>query len=241
MRARIHGNYAYVLTHHNGLFVVDITNPCQPQIAGVLGGDEIVCPRAIDMQFRYAFIADVEGVKIVDVTSPQNPRLAAVVPMADARDIVVMRTYAYVAAGCQGLGVLDVQSPESPSTLRFFDAGGVINDATAVVVGATYASLFAYIADGTNGLCVVQLTTTKNGLAKGSSPEPRPHLIASYQTKGTAIALSEGMPRDRYVDIDGNQWAIFGRLGSRPFNNKEMNRMFLRDRQIYTVRDNPQH
>ena len=103
VRARIHGNFAYVLTRH-GLVVVDITNPCRPHIAAVLGGNEIVRPRAIDMQFRYAFIADAEGVKVVDITSPQNPRLAAVVPIADARDIVVMRTYAYIAAGCQGLG-----------------------------------------------------------------------------------------------------------------------------------------
>ena len=239
VRAKIWGNFAYVLTCHNGLVVVDISNPCQPQIAGMLGPDAINNPRSIDMQFRYAFITDAEGVKIVDITMPQYPRLASVVHVPDARGLTVMRTYAYIAAGSQGLGVLDVESPEAPGLLQFFDAGGVINDATDVVVGATYASFYAYVADGKNGVRVLQLTTPEYGLAKGTSPEPRPHLIASYKTKGPAIALAEGMPRDRHVDIDGNQFSVFGRLGSRSFNRDELRSMYLRSGEVYTVPDEP--
>jgi len=55
-------------------------------------------------------------------------------------------------------------------------------------------------------------------------------LIASYPTDDPAFALSKGLDRDRAVDETGHQIAIFGRIGSRPFNLKEMQRLYLDDR-----------
>ena len=40
-----------------------------------------------------------------------------------------------------------------------FDADGKLNDATAVKVGMTNSCLYAYVADGRNGLKVLQLTS----------------------------------------------------------------------------------
>jgi hypothetical protein len=41
------------------------------------------------------------------------------------------------------------------------------------------------------------------------------------------------------VDESGNQLAVFGRRGSRPFNREEMRRMYLREGKVYTVSDQP--
>ena len=115
-----------------------------------------------------------------------------------------------------------------------------MNDATGVVTGASHASFFGYVADGRNGLRVLQLLSPGDGPeVKGFSPAPRPRLIASYPTRGPAVSLSKGMPRDRYVDEDGNQLSVFGRRGSRPFNRDEMRRVYLRDGTPYTVSDEP--
>jgi hypothetical protein len=73
----------------------------------------------------------------------------------------------------------------------------------------------------------------------GFSPRPTPALIASYPIHGGALALSEGIDRDRAVDESGNQLAVFGRRGARPFNKAEIERLFLRDGRLYTVRDDP--
>ena len=43
------------------------------------------------------------------------------------------------------------------------------------------------------------------------------------------------MDRDRAVDESGNQIAVWGRLGSRPFNRAEMEELFLRNGKVYTV------
>src|SRR3989442_2197514 len=104
----------------------------------------------------------------------------------------------------------------------------------------TNASLFAYVADGKNGLRVLQLTSPDRtpGLW-GFSPAPEPELIATFRTKGAALALSKGLDRDRAVDESGNQVAVFGRRGSRPFNLEEMRRLFLRGEQVWTVNDAP--
>jgi len=69
----------------------------------------------------------------------------------------------------------------------------------------------------------------------GFSPEPQPELIATYKTKGEAITLSKGLDRDRAVDESGNQLAVFGRLGARPFRLDEMQKLYLRNGKVYTV------
>ena len=47
----------------------------------------------------------------------------------------------------------------APRLYQRFTADGTLNDARDVIVGTTNASLFAYVADGKNGLKVVQLTS----------------------------------------------------------------------------------
>ena len=54
-----------------------------------------------------------------------------------------------------------------------------------------------------------------------------------------ALAVSEGIDRDRAVDESGNQLAVFGRRGARPFTKAEMEKLYMRDGQVYTVSDTP--
>ena len=61
----------------------------------------------------------------------------------------------------------------------------------------------------------------------GFSPEPKPQWIATWPSEQPLLALSKGLDRDRAVDETGNQIAVFGRIGSRPFNRAEMERLFL--------------
>ena len=121
---------------------------------------------------------------------------------------------------------------------RIFTAEGVINDAEGVKVASTNASVFAYVADGVNGLRVIQLTSPKDTPGYlGFSPTPTPQLIATRKTSGHALAISKGLDRDRAVDESGNQVSIFGRLGSRPFTLEEQQRLYMRDGKVWTVTD----
>lgn len=136
-RIAIAGTYAYILCD-KGLVVVDLNNPLAPRVVAQIGAPELNQPRGISIQFRYAFVVDRDGLKVLNVTQLDKPRVVpgAAVPLADARNIYVARTYAYVAAGKQGLAIVNVERPEHPVTDQVFNAGGAMNDVNDVKLGA---------------------------------------------------------------------------------------------------------
>ena len=233
------GHYAYIAAD-SGLVVVDLDNPLKPRVTATVPLPDM---RASALQFRYLFVTDARGLEVLDVTRLDHPRLVqgATVPLADARRVYVARTYAYVAAKRDGLVIVDVKTPERPRLYRKVDFEGRMTDAEDVIVGSTNASLFAYVADGRNGLKVIQLTSPDSQPNfYGFSPAPVPELIAWARTPSPALALSKGLDRDRAVDETGGQIAVFGRLGSRPFTRPEMERLFVDSLgQPYRVTDTP--
>jgi hypothetical protein len=166
--------------------------------------------------------------KVLDLTVPERARVieAASVSLRGARDVYVARTYAYVANGKEGIAIIDVEQPEKPWLDQTYNADGKLNDTHQVKVAMTNASLFGYVADGRNGLRILQLTSPETMPEyAGFSPRPAPVLIATFKTKGEALAISKPLDRDRAVDESGNQISVFGRRGARPFNFDEIMRM----------------
>jgi hypothetical protein len=239
-RITIAGTFAYILTEKN-LVVVDLDNPLVPKITGTIGAPFLNDPRAIAVQFRYAFIVDRDGMKVLNVTNLAEPQPEphTLVPLEDARNIYVARTYAYISAGKQGLAIVDVETPTAPKLDQLFTANGQLNDVNDVKIGMVAGSAFALLADGANGLRVLQIVSPFDDPAhfSGFSPRPMPKLIATARTKGPALAISKGIDRDRGVDESGNQLAVFGRRGARPLNLAESQRLYLRNNQLYTVTD----
>ena len=219
------------MTTPRGLYVIDVSDPTHPRITGSLTNGFLRNPRCVAIQFRYGFIIDDDGLKIVDLTEPTRPIPIprATVRLKHAGRLYVARTYAYVANGPQGLAIVDVENPEQPFIDQLFNADGALNDTRGVQIGSVNATQFALVADGKNGLRVLQLISpdTVPG-AQGFSPRPNPKLIATYHTKGEAICVSRGLERDRVVDETGGQTVVFGRRGSRPFHLDEMERFYRR-------------
>ncbi len=198
-------------------------------------------PRAVGVQFRYAFVTDDDGLKVVDITDPTKPKLipGATVPLKHAQRFYLARTYAYVADGEDGLAIVDIANPEKPRLESHYTAGGQLNDVRAVQIGSINASMFALVADGKNGLRVLQMISPENvPTHMGFSPTNNPKLIATFPTHGPAVAVSRGLDRDRVVDETGNQTVVFGRRGSRPFNLDEMQKFFRHENgEFYQVED----
>lgn len=57
----------------------------------------------------------------------------------------------------------------------------------------------------------------------------RPHILS----------IGRGLDRDRAVDESGNQIGVFGRVGARPLNLQEQQRMFFRNNSVWEVSDDP--
>jgi hypothetical protein len=240
-RITIAGTYAYMLCDQ-GLVVVDLDNPLQPKIAAHIGAPDLKDAQGIAIQFRYAFVVDREGLKVIDVTDLARPHMVshAEVPLEDARNIYVARTYAYVAGGRQGVAIVDVEKPEQPKLDQIFNADRALNDVRDIKIGMVDASAFAFVADGQNGMRVLQILSPEDSSnSYGFSPRPTPKLIATYRTNGPALAISKGIDRDRAVDESGDQIAVFGRRGARPFTRDEAARLYLRGGQPFTVPSDP--
>ena len=146
-----------------------------------------------------------------------------------------------MAAGKKGLVIVDIENPLQPKIDQVFTAGGRINDLHDVKLGITYTSELAYLADGKNGLRVVQLTSPETPGNMGFSPRPTPYLVATYPIPegGHAYSVGRALDRDRAVDESGNPIAVFGRIGARALTREEQRRMYFRNGGVWRVSDDP--
>jgi len=221
------GRYVYITTGH-GLYVVDVDVPTKPVLVGEYTGT-LNHPRSIAVQFRYAFVTDNDGLKVLDLSDPTKPVEVpgALVRLKHAQRLYLARTYAFVADGADGLAIVNIERARQPVLDQLFNADGQLNDTRAVQVGSVNASMYALVADGKNGLRVLQLISPDTvPEAAGFAPRPKPELIATYPTAGPALAVARGLDRDRVADESGHQTVVFGRRGSRPFNLSEMDAFY---------------
>jgi hypothetical protein len=234
------GHYAYV-SAAAGLVVLDIDEPLKPKVTAVVGEKFLKHPHMVSAQFRYAYVCDEEGIKVLDITDLARPVPRSLIRLPEAHGIYLGRTYAYVAAGPRGLVILNITNAAEPKVDQVFDAGGAITDAHDVKLGVSYNSLFAYVADGKNGLRVVQLTSPEKPGNEGFSPRPTPRLVATFRIPhgGHALSVARGLDRDRAVDESGNQIGVFGRVGARPLNGAEQQKMYMRGGMPWFVSDDP--
>jgi hypothetical protein len=240
MHSFMAGTNLYVVGE-KGLFVVGLRNDGleAPSLAGELTAG-LKHPRAVGVQFQYCFVTDDDGFKVIDISDPTRPRLVpeAFVPLKNAQRFYLARTYAYVANGPEGLAIINIENPGLPKLAQMYNAEGQLNDTRAIQIGSVNASMFGLVADGRNGLRVLQLISPENVPGHmGFSPAPNPKLIASYPTESPAVAVSRGLDRDRVVDETGNQTVVFGRRGSRPFNLEEMKKFYQHNGEPYVVSD----
>jgi hypothetical protein len=236
------GTNLYVVAER-GLFVLALNNTelKPPRIVAEVSDGSFKHPKAVSVQFQYAFVTDDDGLKVVDISQPTMPKLIpdAIVPLRHAQRFYLARSYAYVADGSDGLAIVDITNPRKPHVQRLFTAEGSLSDVRAVQIGSISASEFALVADGRNGMRVLQLISPENVPGHmGFSPLPNPKLIATFPTREPALAVSRGLDRDRVVDETGNETVVFGRRGSRPFRLDEMAKFYRHsDGDGFTVED----
>ena len=190
------GHFAYIAAAA-GLVVVDLDDPLHPRHVVTL---PLTDARASALQFRYLWVTDAEGLKLFDVTRLDSPVPvpSATVRFDNARRIYLARTYAYVAAKAQGLAIVNITNPEQPRPPQFVTFDGRMNDVEDVVVASTNASLFAYVADGRNGMKVLQLTSpASQPNFYGFSPRPARADRLGAHALARARARQGARPRPR--------------------------------------------
>ncbi|MFW9903638.1 MAG: Ig-like domain-containing protein [Candidatus Thorarchaeota archaeon] len=162
----VKGNYAYVTTSQGGgLYLVNITNPFKPTIAGNYSSANAA---DVVVEGNFAYLVDtITGILILDIRDPTNPSLVGQYPRGawGPWNIFVDGDYAYVGGYSDGLFVLNITNPINPIL-----AGSV---ETITCYRAYVSGNYAYAGGYTSGMFVVKI----------SDPVP-PNIVGDYPNSG---------------------------------------------------------
>jgi len=166
------GDYVYVAAYENGLKIIDVSDPENPE---EVGSWDDVGIRAWDVFVSgdYAFIGAWEsGLRIIDVSNPENPEEVGSCDIAGgAWGVWVDGDYAYVAADESGVIIVDVADPGNPDEVASYNTPGESYDVFKV-------GDVAYVTDADNGICVLDV-----------SDPLHPDLLCQYDTPNRAIGI----------------------------------------------------
>jgi len=116
----------------------------------------------------YAYIGSGFRLTVLDVSNPAMLSVLGKTSSSWADEVLgitVRGNYVYVAAGNEGLRVVDVSDPHNPLEVGFYNTPGYAWD---VFVSGS----FAYVADGETGLQVIDVTTAYAPQFKGALDTP---------------------------------------------------------------------
>lgn len=132
------GHLAYVSQGTAGIGVVDVSDPASPVEVGRFAPAGFpVRSFAIAGSLGYAATAYAPCLRVLDLAAPQSPVEVAALDMdANVAQVAVADDRAYLAAGNQGLLVVDIGDPQGPDLLQRLPMHG---DATLVGVAGGHA------------------------------------------------------------------------------------------------------
>ncbi|MBI2939849.1 MAG: hypothetical protein HYY04_05365 [Chloroflexi bacterium] len=163
-----------------GLTTVDITNPANPRELSFLHTRGEV--RDVAVAGSYVYIVESGywtgsegapgGLRIVDVSNPASPVVAGSHDIGDAWGVAVAGPYAYVAAGSEGLLIVDVADPTRPTRIGSYRTQGYAQ-------GVTVVGTFVYLAASESGLRILDV-----------ADPTRPAEVGYYDTPGRARSVA---------------------------------------------------
>jgi len=175
----ISGQLAYVAAKNQGMQVLDVSNPSaaiSPINHNQVGSDTY----AVTVAGGYAYLADGQsGLRIVEQSTPgQWVETGAVDTPGNAEDIEIVASTAYIADASGGLRIVDVTDSANPREIGYYDTPGDTKSvavpplATSATGSVTQAPTYAYLADGSRGLRILDVSDPGAPILVGSEESP---------------------------------------------------------------------
>lgn len=174
------GDFAFVADLYNGLHIVDVSNPEEPDyIKGIaLAG-------ATDIEFSDAYLymaTQTTGMAIIDISTPEDTYVTSIfAPKGVATSVRVDGTFAFISYNSisTGIRVLDITNKTDP----FHDPAWVYAGSSGSSIGLFPDENILFFANDQFGLQKVDITDKSNM-----------HPLASHNTPADALA----------IDVSGN-------------------------------------
>jgi len=163
------GDYAYVANGEFGLLVVDISDPSDPSLRGILFNEPVY---NIHVLGSYVYGSNVDTLLVIDVSNPEMPvKVGSYVAPGSIEDIVVSEGLAYLACRNAGLVIVDVTDPGDPV--------GLSSCATTYARAVRVDGGRAYVADNNDGLKIIDV-----------SDPASPNVIGNYPVSFSSATLN---------------------------------------------------
>ncbi len=179
---------AYLADGENGLLVYDISD--LKAIEQVGSYDKFLNVNQIVLDEGGLYLSDKDSALYVvdaEVTLDAQRVSSTQQQQGNAQSVAISNNYAFLAYADQGLRVIDITNPETPSEVTTYESPGEAN-------GVTFSGDFVYLADGSAGLRVLFLESpgTQNLELSEISEIDTPG--EAYQTAvvGQTIYLADG-------------------------------------------------
>jgi len=114
MALQLVGSTAYVADDAGGLRVIDVTDPLNPSELGAM--QPLAPPLDVAVSGNYAYT--VPFFNVVNISNPMSMSVVASLVIQNARQVVVVGNYAYVADFASDLVIVNIANPLAPFIAR---------------------------------------------------------------------------------------------------------------------------
>jgi hypothetical protein len=176
-----------------GFAAIDVADPSDP----VRIGRATSLGTSIELAGKLAYVA-APGMTVVDVSDPAAPRRRGSIGAAVVDDLTIYEGRAYLAAGFQGLQVVDLSVLDTPAEVGFAAAAldplsGMRPTDVAVSDGVAYMTLgWLYRYDSPGSFRTFDVTNPREPLALGSVDTTTPALDVELEAGFAYVAADRG-------------------------------------------------
>ena len=203
-----YANHAY-FTSRNGLYVVDISNPSNPQNLGRVSGTNNLILENLDAENNLlAVAAHADGVLIYDISDPQNLELKSIINCVNAWCARIKDGYVYIGDGINVM-IYDISVSSNPIFINQIETSNAIKD-------IALSQSFMYVAIGSDGVNIYDNSDPQNTMFLDNyNTNTLANRISPFENK---LAVSD------WDDIDILEWngSSFDRVGYKNTGNRTM-------------------
>ena len=213
-------NYAY-FTSKNGLYVVDISNPSNPQSLGRVNGTSNFILENLDADANMlAVAAHEDGVFLYDISNPENLQLRSTISTNNAWGVRLKDGYAYIADDLF-VKIYDISNSSNPVFINQIQTSNAVKD-------IALTNSFMYVALGSDGVNIYDFSNIEN-----------PIFLDNYNTNTLANRISpfeDKLAVSDWDDVDILQWdgTSLNRVGYKNTGNRTM-AIATKDNYIYSA------
>ncbi len=211
-RCRLLQQRLFVACGSEGLQIIDVANPQDPLLQDTVPVYPPVTRVAVTGS--YAYLRTPDSLLILQVSNPVHPELVGGLSLpGQLRDLQVVDTLLFVAAGSGGLRVLNIADPEHPQEIGVYDPYISVN-------GVRVTGHLAVLSIGLPGLRIVDVSDPTNPVELGTLQAP--YGINGLWVSDAYAFLALGPVGLRIVDISDPSSPAYVREVSLPGDARDV-------------------